>query len=122
MAEDKRRFSRIFYDMPAELTVADTSYTIEQIANLSIGGCLLKIEDDIPVGAECKFAIILNDTPQDLKVEVNGEIVRSDAETVGIKFTRINPDDLVHLQNIIRYNAEDPDKISDEIKRHPGLV
>lgn len=122
MAEDKRRFSRIFFNMPAELTVADTSYTIEQIANLSIGGCLLKIKDDLPVGAECKISILLNDAQHDLRVEVYGEIVRNDAETVGIKFTRINPDDLIHLQNIIRYNAENPDKISEEIKRHPGLI
>jgi c-di-GMP-binding flagellar brake protein YcgR len=122
MAEDKRRFSRIFFKVPVELTVADTSYTIEQIANLSIGGCLLKIEDDLPVGSDCKIAILLEETPHDLRVEVNGKIVRSDAETVGIKFTRINPDDLIHLQNIIRYNAEDPDKISEEIKQHPGLL
>lgn len=122
MVEDKRRFSRIFFDMPAELTLADTSYAVEQIANLSIGGCLLKIEDDLPVGAECKITIILDDTPPGLRVEVLGEIVRNDAETVGIKFTRINPDDLNHLQNIIRYNAENPDKISEEIKRHPGLI
>jgi c-di-GMP-binding flagellar brake protein YcgR len=122
MAEEKRRFSRIFFDMPTELTVADTSYTIEQMANLSIGGCLLKIEDDLPVGAECKIIILLNDMPQGLRVEVNGEIVRNDAETVGIKFTRINPDDLIHLQNIIRYNAENPDKISEEIRQHPGLL
>ena len=122
MAEDKRRFSRIFFNMPVELTLADTSYPIEQIANLSIGGCLLKIKEDLPVGAECKIAIILNDAPHDLRVEVHGEIVRNDAETIGIKFTRINPGDLNHLQNIIRYNDENPDKIYEEIKRHPGLV
>jgi hypothetical protein len=122
MVEDKRRFSRIFFDMPAEFIVADTSYSIEQIANLSIGGCLLRIKDDLPVGAECKIVIFLNDAQQGLRVEVNGEIVRNDADSVGIKFTRINPDDLTHLQNIIRYNAENPDKISEEIKRHPGLV
>lgn len=121
MSEDKRRFSRIFFDMPAELIVAGTSYTIEQIANLSIGGCLLEINDDLTVGAECKFAIILNDASQGLRVEVNGEIVRNDTETVGIKFTRIDPDNLNHLQNIIRYNAENPDKINQEIKKHPGL-
>jgi c-di-GMP-binding flagellar brake protein YcgR len=122
MVEDKRRFSRIFFNMPTELTVADTCYTIEQVANLSIGGCLIKIKDDLPVGSECKIAIVLEQTPHDLRVEVTGEIVRSDAETVGIKFTRINPDDLIHLQNIIRYNAENPDKIDEEIRRHPGLL
>lgn len=122
MTEEKRRFSRIFFDMPAELIVADISYPIEQITNLSIGGCLLKMKDDLPVGAECKIIILLDDTPQGLRVEVNGEIIRNDADTIGIKFTLINPDDLIHLQNIIRYNAENPDKISEEIKRHPGLV
>ncbi len=122
MVEDKRRFSRIFFNMPTELTIADSSYTVERIENLGIGGCLLKIKDDLPIGAECKIAILLSDEPQSLRVEVSGEIVRSDEETVGIKFTRIGPDDLNHLQNIIRYNAEHPDKISEEIKRHPGLI
>jgi hypothetical protein len=122
MAEEKRRFSRIVFDMPTELTVADKVYAVERIENLSIGGCLLTVKGDLPVGALCRVAIKLNDTTHNLKVEVTGEIVRREAETAGIKFTGIRPDDLNHLQNIIRYNAENPDKISEEIKRHPGLV
>ncbi len=122
MSEEKRRFSRIFFDMRAELIFADTNYTVKQIANLSIGGCLLEIKDDLPVGAGCILRIILDDTPQGLKVEVNGEIVRNDAEIVGVKFTQIDPGNLFHLQNIIQYNAENPDKIREEIKSHPGLL
>lgn len=104
MLEEKRHSSRIFSDMPAEITVADTSYTVQQIVNLSVGGCLLEIKDNLPVGAECVIKILIDGTPQGLSVDANGETVRNDAETIGIKFTRIGPDSLFHLQNIVRYS------------------
>lgn len=104
MSEEKRRSDRIFSDMPAEVTVADTSYRVQQIVNLSVGGCLLEIKDNLPVGAECTIKILIDGTVQGLRVDANGEIVRNDAETVGIKFTRIGPDSRFHLQNIVRYS------------------
>lgn len=104
MSEEKRRSDRIFSDMPAEITVADTRYTVQQILNLSVGGCLLEVEDSLPVGAECTVTILIDGTPQGLHVDAAGEIVRSDAETVGIKFTQMGPDSRFHLQNIVRYS------------------
>lgn len=104
MSEEKRRASRIFFAMPAELTLADASYRVHQILNLSVGGCLLEIEDDLPVGTECVITILIDGTPQGLRVDANGEIVRNDADTVGIKFTQIDPDSRFHLQNIIRFS------------------
>ncbi len=104
MSEEKRRSDRIFSDMPAEITVDDTSYTVRQILNLSLGGCLMEIKDNLPVGAECTIKILIDGTLQGLRVDADGEIVRNDAETVGIKFTRIGPDSLFHLRNIIRYS------------------
>ena len=104
MSEEKRRSDRIISDMPAEVTVAETSYTVRQIVNLSVGGCLLEIKDNLPVGAECSIRILIDGTLQGLRVDADGEIVRNDAETVGIKFTRIEPDSRFHLQNIVRYS------------------
>ena len=104
MSEEKRQYSRIFFAMPAELTLADISYHVNQIVNLSVGGCLLEIKDNLSVGAECEIKILIDGTPQGLRVDANGEIVRNDAETVGIKFTRIDPESLFHLQNIVRFS------------------
>ena len=104
MSGEKRRADRILADMPAELTVADTSYTVRQIVNLSVGGCLLEIEDDFRVGAECTIKILIECTPRGLRINACGVIVRNDAETVGIRFTRIGPDSLFHLRNIVRYS------------------
>lgn len=119
---EKRRFSRIGFGMAAELTVAGMVYPFAQVDNLSVGGCLLKTTLTFPQGAACRFWLPLETTSPELGVEVFGEIIRSDGEAVSVRFTKIAPDSLFHLQNLVRFNAPDPDRIEDEIARHPGLI
>jgi len=119
---EKRRFTRIGFNMAAELTVDDQAYLFPQVGNLSVGGCLLETPERWAVGASCRFWLPLEPTDPALGVEVFGEIARCDGETVSVRFTRIDPQSLFHLQNIIRYNAPDPDRIEDEISDHLGLV
>ena len=104
MSEEKRHSSRIFFDMLAVLSVLDTSYTVQKIANISVGGCLLEIKDDIPVGVECAIRILIDGTPQGLRIDADGVIVRNDDETVGIKFTRIAPENSFHLRNVVKFS------------------
>jgi hypothetical protein len=122
MATEKRRFSRIGFGMAAELTVDDRVYSFTQVDNLSIGGCLFETKEDFAVGSSFRLWIPLEPADPELGVEVFGEIIRSDGETISLHFTRINPESLFHLQNIIRYNAENPERIEEEINRHPGLI
>lgn len=120
MAEEKRRFSRIGFNVRARLTVGDKEFAVERIANLSVGGCLLELDESLPEGADCIFTIFL--PRMGPGVEVHGQVIRADNGLASLKFTRIDPENLFDLQNIIRYNAEDPDQIEEEIKSHPGLV
>lgn len=122
MSTEKRRFSRIGFGMAAELTVDDRVYSFTQVDNLSIGGCLFETKENLTVGCSFRLWIPLEPADPALGVEVFGEIVRSDQGTISLRFTRIDPDSLFHLQNIIRYNAENPECIEEEISRHPGLV
>ncbi len=119
---EKRRFSRVVFNMVAELTVNEQRYSFPQVDNLSVGGCLFETAEKFEEGAACRFWLPLQAGGLDLGVEVFGEIARCDGETVSVRFTRIDPDSLFMLQNIIRYNAQDPDRIEDEINEHPGLV
>lgn len=120
MSEEKRRFSRVLFDVRARLEVEGATYVVERIANLSVGGCLVKIGEDIQSGARCTFTILLDRMAPG--VDVIGEVLRSIEGEIVIKFTTIDPENLFHLQNIIRYNAENPDNIEEEISEHPGLV
>lgn len=122
MADEKRRFTRIFFNVRASLEINREIYKFDRIVNLSVGGCLLEMPKEDPslrVGQDCVFKILLDHMAP--AVEVAGEIVRFRDGEVSIKFTVIDPDNLYHLQNIIRYNAEDPDKIEKELQEHPGL-
>ncbi len=119
MADEKRRFSRIFFNVRAILTVAGCDYPVDRIANLSVGGCLLEIAENISVGSACTFTILLSGMAEG--VVMLGETVRVGNGEISLKFTAIEQENLFHLQNIIRYNAEDPDVIEEEISAHPGL-
>lgn len=119
MTAEKRRFSRIIFNVRARLTVDEAVYTVERILNLSVGGCQLELNDCLLPGKACKFTVFLPRIGPG--IDVFGEVVRTGNGEASLKFTRIDPENLSHLQNIIRYNAEDPDLIEEEIKSHPGL-
>lgn len=121
MLNEKRKFTRIGLKMKGALTIGDRVFRVDQISNLSVGGCLLELGVVFDKGATCRFWLPLDPARSDFGVDVQGEIVRCDGQTVGIRFTSIDPDSLFHLQNIIRYNALDPDRIEAEIAVHLGL-
>lgn len=119
---EQRRFSRIRFNMRAELIVNEQGYSFSQVDNLSVGGCLFESDEEFRVGEACLFRLPLDESSEGARVEVFGKIVRCGGGTIGIKFTRIDPDSLFHLQNIIRYNTPDPERIEQEISEHPGLI
>jgi len=121
MTDDNRRFSRVPFKVNTELQVNDAFYSAEEISNLSVGGCLLPLSVDLQPATPCQIKIFLEGTAEELKILVEGEIIRSTPEGVAIKFNRIDPQSLFHLQNIIRYNSPDADMIEFEISKHPGL-
>lgn len=122
MTEEKRRFSRVVYQVESELTVKGEVYTFDKLVDLSVGGCQLGLQEQIEPGTECTLLMKLNPADRRMNIEVAGQIVRCDDKCIGVKFTTIDPEGLIHLQNIIRYNSDDPDIIEEEITKRPGLV
>lgn len=121
MNDENRRFSRITFKVKAQLQIGDQIFTTPELSNLSVGGCLLPLTVDFPPGTPCQLKIILEGTVEEMGVQVEGEIVRSTPDGVALRFLRIEPESLFHLQNIILYNAPDADTIEHEISKHPGL-
>ena len=121
MPVSKRKFSRIPVKVDAELTAGNMSFRVEEIMNLGMGGCLLPITADLKVGIVCHVRILLNAAESEISVEIAGEIKRSNPGTVAVQFTRIDPDSLFHLRNIVRYNCLDADVVDREISKYPGI-
>ena len=121
MSVEKRRFSRVLFRVEAEMTVNDVVYRAEEVSNISVGGCLLPITADLEVGTECHVKISLTGTTEDLSVQVDGQVLRCAPGAVAIKFIRIDLDSFCHLQNIVRFNSLDPDRVAKEIPYYPGM-
>ncbi len=123
MEQKRRRFSRIALKFPARIEMDEySSFDVEELTNLSIGGCLIPMGDDVVEGSLLLVTIPLTEQEDGPKIEVGGEVVRSDREYAAVRFTQISPESLFHLQNLVRYNAPDPDAIEEEIEDHPGLI
>jgi hypothetical protein len=121
MGSENRKFSRFYYKMRSELSVNNCTYKIEELINLSIGGCLLPSSVNAKTGDICMLKIMLGDSEDAPVVLVEGKIVRIDDVTSAVVFTKIDPESLEHLHSIALYNASDPKKVEQEIKKHPGL-
>ena len=118
---EKRRFSRVPFRVKAEIAVDNRTYTAPEIEDLSIGGCRLPVEADVSEGDPCRVEIFLSGANSELSVKVTGTILRREPGSVAVKFNEIKPDSLFHLQNIIRFNHPDAEKVEEEINKHPGV-
>ncbi len=121
MGSENRKFTRFYYKMRSELSVNRCTYKMDELINLSIGGCLLPTSVHAETGDICQLKIMLGDNDVAPVVSVEGKIVRIDDVTSAVVFTKIDPESLDHLHSIALYNASDPKKVEQEIKKHPGL-
>ncbi len=122
MSEENRRFTRVKFKVPAIITVGSMVFSVEEITNLGVGGVLIPCEHEVDLLTKCLIQIPLSGSTDNLCVQVEGEFVWSNGASAAIKFTSISPDSLQLLQNIILYNAKNPDKIESELKEHLGLI
>ena len=122
MEDEKRRFIRFPYKMRSELNVKDKIYSVNELNNLSIGSCLLEIEENLDSSTSCALKIMLGNEADQPAINVEGVIVRCKDGETAIKFTSIDPESLRHLQAVARYNSADPERVEKEIKEHPGII
>ena len=119
MVEEKRRFSRISYDAKARIIVNDKEFCVDRIINISVGGCQVALQQAIPLHTDCVFVVVLEGISEG--VRVHGRVVRCSPGALSLKFTAVDPQNLFHLHNILRYNSDNPDRIEKEISKRPGL-
>lgn len=123
--DNRRKFTRILFKVDTRLEADGRYYSAVRTYNLSIGGCLLEINapDGLSSGMDCDVKIVLSEKDDAFNIAVSGRIVRvGDEGMVAVQFTRIEPESLFHLRNVIRYNAPDVDAVEEEIEKHPGVI
>ena len=87
--------------MPASLYFHQIDYACSGLlANISLSGCFFPVNEKLPIGEECHLAIKIGKGIETEEITLSGQIVRTDATGVGIRFI----DDMTkhdHLLKII---------------------
>ncbi len=123
MAAISRRFSRLSLGFPATVIVGDGEpVQIPELTNVAVGGCLIPMDEVVEVGALVHITIHLSENIPLEKIVVEGSVLRCEDGQVAVRFEKIEPGSLHHLQNLILYNSSDPEQVEEEINEHPGLL
>lgn len=117
--DNRREFTRVLIQLDAEVS-ADDKATISGVAkDLSLNGVYIPCTGMLPIGTECKIGIFLDG--RDIRLDVIGKVTRQNDDGMAIEFTGVPLDDLEHLRNLIRFNAENPNQVEEEFDSHIGL-
>lgn len=118
---ERRKKTRVAFQMVAELTAQGQPLSIKGSSDISLQGLFVETEANLAPGTPCQVTIRLAGDDESLTLHLEGEVVRSQENGLGIRFTSMDPDTFFHLRNIVLYNAADPDALKAELAR-PGFL
>ena len=113
MADDKRTRSRVTAAFDAVVSLPDEAaqYTV-RTRNLSLKGMLCDGETCLVGKRGCLVTFTLNNA---LSFQIEADIVRCDAQEMAIDFVGMDETAFMHLRNLVRFQADDPDAIDREL-------
>ncbi|MCG8620085.1 MAG: PilZ domain-containing protein [Desulfobacterales bacterium] len=108
--DDRRKQPRVGFTTRIEIILtADGKEVILDASSkdLSINGVFAQTKQTFPLDTRCVANIYLSGGVEDLRLEIQGCIVRQTDTGVGIRFESMDVDTFGHLRNIVRYNSDD---------------
>lgn len=111
---EKRKFTRIPFEIDAMVTSGESVIESDGIRNVSLGGMYIVSREPLPTGSECEVTVNLAGPDTNLQIRIEGEVVRSEGEGFALRFTRMDVDSLIHLRHIIRIRCTDPLQVDRE--------
>jgi len=109
-----RKFSRVNFQVAAVVKAAAHQFHGE-VDNLSMSGMFMVTGEQLQLGETVDISIILNGSSPEINVHITGKVSRIGENGIGFTFEKTDLDSYTHLKNIVSYNIDDADKITDEI-------
>lgn len=108
---EKRKFTRVLFRTEVKVTAGVRVETSNQLRDISLGGAFVEGASSLKEGQPCLLSIDLIGPASLLRVEVEGFVTRAEPNGIGIKFTRIDVDSLLHLHHLVKVHAMDPESV-----------
>ena len=110
--EERRKRTRVAFRGRVGLKMPGGSFRELPLRDISLKGLYAFSEDEVPVGLECEARIKLSG---DVVLRMKAQVVRSDGRGIGMVFEEMEPEVFQRLKRLVELNAEDPDRIQDEL-------
>jgi hypothetical protein len=119
---NKREFTRVPIQLDVELSSPQPANDACQVKDVSLKGIYLLCDNPLPIGSDCRVALLLGGGETPIRIEVGGKVARADTGGMGLEITEIvGVDSFEHLQNLVLYNASDTEQVEQEFHDHIGI-
>lgn len=112
---DKRKNSRVPFQVSIDLKFPDQSHTGCETVDLSSKGVFVLGVTGHKTGENCLISLQLAGSTSNLVLTMKGTVARVTETGLALHFYEIDIDSFFHLQNILHYNSTVPDPLSDDL-------
>lgn len=111
--DDRRNYSRVVFTTKIEIHMLDESRQKVQFVakskDLSQRGLFVKTHKRPSLDTTCQVTVYLSRGIDDLKLDIQGRIVRHTDAGFGVEFESMDVDTYTHLKTLVLYNIEGND-------------
>jgi hypothetical protein len=108
---EKREFTRVPFKTEVKLSASGKTIISNKLQNVSLGGAFISSDETFPPGTMCLLEIKLTSPATLLKIGIEAKVVRTEENGIGVKFSRMDVDSLIHLRHIVRIQSGDPKEV-----------
>jgi hypothetical protein len=119
---NRREFTRISFQIDVELTAEPFPSIDCELRDVSLNGLYLVCADPLPLGTDCRVALLLGGPEHPSRIEVHATVTRVEAAGMGLEITGIlGVESFEHLRNLVLYNAPQREQVEQEMQSHRGI-
>jgi hypothetical protein len=111
---NRRQNVRVEFQSFVDLAFPDQVFEQCKTRDLSLNGIFVIGIEGRRQGEQCGVILHLVGSSSDVRLMMNGEVTRVEAQGVALHFTEVDLDSLIHLRNIVYFNSGDPDQVEEE--------
>lgn len=113
-SDEKRKYTRVPFEVDISLVVGDSIITSKRLSNISLGGMYVYSETYHKEGTQCIVRIDLVGSSSGMYVQAEAEVVRNDSSGMALNFTKIDLDSLIILRHLVEIHSEDSNAVDRE--------
>ena len=113
--DTERRFTRVGCSYKALVSIDNVLAIEVNILNISLNGAFLELKNDFVLQEGDKWPLTFELPGSDVNLKFDTEVVHARMNRVGVKFTHVDIDTMIHLRSLLEARSANPQQIANEL-------